>query len=262
LAEPGRGYDAVANSGELLRILREYRFHLILHGHKHNPYVFTEDSQSAWTTDSQPIVIAAGGSIGSKGLPDQFKGRTNCYNRIAIKWHPAAGQTRIRVETRGLDLFAPNGREDLPHKWRWRTLHQYDKTFPTSRCIPTPKAFARVAQGPAATEDERQRTSNYERLRGNMPVVEVMPSLVQGQAYEARAWIVAHGGRKLPIEVQWSAGAMHQVVTVRPEADESFCVSYHYWGPMLLQARLTFADGAVETAHVYARIPQTDLSGD
>jgi len=47
LAEPGRGYDAVHNSGKLLTILRKYGFHLILHGHKHNPFTFTDDTQSA-----------------------------------------------------------------------------------------------------------------------------------------------------------------------------------------------------------------------
>jgi hypothetical protein len=65
LAEPGRGYDAVLNSGRLLTILRKHGFHMILHGHKHDPYVFTEDSRSAFRTSSQnPILIAAGGSVG------------------------------------------------------------------------------------------------------------------------------------------------------------------------------------------------------
>jgi 3',5'-cyclic AMP phosphodiesterase CpdA len=35
LVEPGRGYDAVVNSAALLRILRRFGFHLLLHGHKH-----------------------------------------------------------------------------------------------------------------------------------------------------------------------------------------------------------------------------------
>ncbi len=61
LAEPGRNYDAVLNAGQLLRFLRDNGFHAILHGHKHNPFVFTEDSQSAWTgTTRQPIVVVAG----------------------------------------------------------------------------------------------------------------------------------------------------------------------------------------------------------
>jgi 3',5'-cyclic AMP phosphodiesterase CpdA len=256
LAESGRGYDAVANSGQLLRKLREYRFHLILHGHKHNPFVFTEDSQSAWNTDTQPIVIVAGGSVGSKGLPDEFQGRTNCYNRITIKWHPAAGQTRINVETRGLDLFRADGREDLPYNWKWRKLREYDKIFPT-RSIPASKAYLSVARGPAAPPDEARRVSEYARLRGNLPVVEVMPSLVEGQAYEARAWLVAKPPREMPKQVAWSAGAMHDVVTIGCDSDELFCASFHYWGPMLLQARLSFADGTSETAHLYARIPES-----
>ena len=56
LAEPGRGYDAVHNSGKLLTILRKYGFHLILHGHKHNPFTFTDDTQSAFQESSLSTV--------------------------------------------------------------------------------------------------------------------------------------------------------------------------------------------------------------
>ena len=43
LAEPNRGYDAVHNSDQLISILKQFRFHIILHGHKHNPHTFTEE---------------------------------------------------------------------------------------------------------------------------------------------------------------------------------------------------------------------------
>jgi 3',5'-cyclic AMP phosphodiesterase CpdA len=42
LVEARRGYDAVHNSGYLLSTLRRFGFHLILHGHKHNPHIFTD----------------------------------------------------------------------------------------------------------------------------------------------------------------------------------------------------------------------------
>jgi 3',5'-cyclic AMP phosphodiesterase CpdA len=48
LAEPGRGYDAVHGSGLLLSCLRRYGFHVILHGHKHNPHTFTDDVNPAF----------------------------------------------------------------------------------------------------------------------------------------------------------------------------------------------------------------------
>ena len=48
LAEPGRGYDAVMRSAQLITILKEYGFHLLLHGHKHHPHVFTEDVRNAF----------------------------------------------------------------------------------------------------------------------------------------------------------------------------------------------------------------------
>ena len=256
LAEPGRGYDAVANSGQLIRQLREFRFHLILHGHKHSPYVFTEDSQSAWTTDSQPIVIAAGGSTGSRALPEEFEGRTNCYNRITIKWHPSAGQTRVYIETRGLNLFRSDRREDLANNWKWGKLREYDKVFLTANCIPSPSKNLSISRGMRDSPTEGKRVSEYSRLRGNMPVVEVMPSLIINQAYEARVWLVPHQKRELPCEVVWSAGPKHDAISVSANKDEWFCASFHYWGPMLLQARLLFSDGSTETAHIYARLPE------
>lgn len=256
LAEPGRGYDAVANSGQLIRQLREFRFHLILHGHKHSPYVFTEDSQSAWTTDSQPIVIAAGGSAGSKALPDEFKRPTNCYNRITVKWHPSAGQTRVSIETRGLNLFKADGREDLADNWSWYKLREYDKVFLTANCIPKPRQYLSISRGPLDPPSEQKRVTEYARLRGNMPVVEVMPSLINNQAYEARVWLVPHQQRELPREVVWSAGTKFDAITVSANTDEWFCASFHYWGPMLLQARLLFSDGSSEVTHIYARLPE------
>ncbi len=53
--EPEGGYDAVHNSGKLLTILRRHGFHVILHGHKHDPYVFTEDSRSAFRKTDQTL---------------------------------------------------------------------------------------------------------------------------------------------------------------------------------------------------------------
>jgi 3',5'-cyclic AMP phosphodiesterase CpdA len=260
LAEPGRGYDAVENSGLLLQILRNYGFHLILHGHKHNPYVFTEDSQSAWTGTSQPIVIVAGGSVGSTGIPEGFQDRCNCYNRITIKWHPAAGQSRVSIETRGLSVFQ-NGREDLPYKWQWRTLREYDLPFFSAQCMPKPKVATVTPFNEAGIEkQEQKRMEEYSSSRGNMAVVEVLPSLVPGQAYEARLWIVPHPSsrspREVPLSVTWSAGPKFPVKAVTRETDAWFTGAFHYWGPMLVQARLQFEDGGEKLLYVYAWLPQ------
>src|SRR5262249_1684982 len=48
LVEGGRGYDAIVNGGDLMRILRRHGFHLVLHGHKHLPFHFSEDSRAAY----------------------------------------------------------------------------------------------------------------------------------------------------------------------------------------------------------------------
>ena len=70
LAETEKGYDAVENAGYLLTQLRNFGFHLILHGHKHTPYHFSEDSYTAFRQDRRPpILIVAGGSASSTQLP-------------------------------------------------------------------------------------------------------------------------------------------------------------------------------------------------
>lgn len=263
LAEPNRGYDAVLNSAQLLRILRQFGFHVILHGHKHNPYIFTEDSSSAYQSGEQrPILIVAGGSVGSTSLPS-IPGCLNTYNRIMIKWHPRASQARIQVVTRGLCVFNQDRTERLPGKWEWETLKRDDRYFIAGERAPVAGGMA--VRGFVDASDgvfQEERIAEYRRLRGNFPVVEVMPSLVPGQAYEARVWIVHHRGsvpddvpEEWPVRVIWSAGRRFPVAEVDREQDPNFCAAFNYWGAMLIQARMEFADGGREQAHVYARLP-------
>jgi hypothetical protein len=40
-------------------------------------------------------------------------------------------------------------------------------------------------------------------------------------------------------------------------AEPEFAVSFHYWGPMLIQAELEFADGEKAQAYLYARLPDS-----
>ncbi|MDX2152582.1 MAG: metallophosphoesterase [Bryobacteraceae bacterium] len=258
LAEPSRSYDAVENAGLLLSLLRQYGFQLVLHGHKHSPFVFTEDSSSAWSDTPQPIVIAAGGSAGSTGLPTNYSRNSNCYNRITVKYYPDGGQTRVQVQTRGLTIFKPNGAEDLPHNWRWVPLKVEDKSFSSQHCVPEVRAQIRPRTPPPEEMRvlDQARAAEYQKRRGNMPVVEVKPSLVRGQAYEARCWVVGHGQREVPVRVTWSAGRHFPVITIAAEDDGLFCVEFHYWGPMLIEACMEFADGGTVRAHVYARLPE------
>jgi len=48
LAESMRGYDAIVDSSDFLGTLQSNGFHMILHGHKHNPFVFACDTRSAF----------------------------------------------------------------------------------------------------------------------------------------------------------------------------------------------------------------------
>lgn len=264
LAEPGRGYDAVHNSGKLLTILRRYGFHVILHGHKHDPYVFTEDSRSAFRqTNQNPILVAAGGSLGSNELPPN---RQNCYNRISIKWHPAAGQARILIETVGLSVFDEDGNEALPGNWKWDVLRREDLHFLRGQCVPTMRAdVAAILRDEQTLTANDHRGAEYARLRGNMLCVEVRPSLKPDQGYEAIVWITPHASREKaepPTAVEWSAGPKFTaVVTVAHTQDARFCARFDYWGPMLIQASLQFADSSKERAFIYARIPEDCAAG-
>jgi 3',5'-cyclic AMP phosphodiesterase CpdA len=260
LAEAHRGYDAVHNSARLLTLLRRFGFHLVLHGHKHDPYVFTDDTSSAFVDrDERPILVIAGGSAGSTALPAKAR-PLNCYNQIVIKWHPDAGQTRIRVVTRGLCTSDDDGTDWLPYRWRWKTLKVDDRDFVprTTRAVPIRAAIRLFDQRQDGTCDKR-RTDEYARLRGNIPVVEVRPSLVPGQAYEARFWLAQHpalpGQGERPARVTWSAGKKFPVLEVKREDDPELSGRFNYWASMLVQARLEFDDGTVELAHFYARLP-------
>jgi 3',5'-cyclic AMP phosphodiesterase CpdA len=101
LYQDDAGYDAVLNPELLIRVLKKYGFHLVLHGHKHGPVTYSYDAVSAWTTDGvQPLLIVAGGSAGSKEITRE-DGARNTYNVINIKWHPTAPQARVNIQTRG-----------------------------------------------------------------------------------------------------------------------------------------------------------------
>src|SRR5262249_51943793 len=129
--------DAVVLSDKLLSILHRFGFHLLLHGHKHYPLTFLNRVSSAFLDiDDQPIMIVAGGSAGSTGLPAHPK-KNKCYNPRTVKWHPEAGQTRIRVITRGLDLYDGDA-DRLPNEWRWKKLKEEDRSFYKGKPIPSP----------------------------------------------------------------------------------------------------------------------------
>lgn len=255
LAEASRGYDAVLNSGKLLTILRRHGFHMVLHGHKHDPYVFTEDSRSAFrVTHQNPIMVAAGGSFGSTELPRRCD---NCYNRISIKWHPAASQARILIETVGLTVMDEDGQEELPGNWKWRVLRREDLHFLKGECIPMRNPLAETLHpSPEELKADDHRGDEYARLRGNLPCVEVRPSLRSDQGYEAICWLCEHKGAQKPMTVTWSAGPKFPgTIRIDRHVDARFCATFDYWGPMLLQATMRFDDDKVQHAFIYARIP-------
>ena len=97
-----------------------------------------------------------------------------------------------------------------------------------------------------------------------MLCVDVRPSLIPDQGYEAVVWLVAHKRKHVdtPIKVEWSAGGHFKIKTVVTNAvDPRFAAVFNYWGPMLVQATLSFEDGDSVSGFIYARIPE-DCSKD
>lgn len=255
--EPGRGVDSIMNANYLLEILSEYNFHVILHGHKHYPQIFSYDPMPLWneSNTSIPQVVISGGSCGSSELPNGTA-RCNTYGIIKIKWHPKSQQARIKVETRGVKIYGSN-KKLLPSQWKWERVNTTDKAMATQMSLPMPKESQIVEW------DKDQRIAYYEQLRGSMPVVELIPSLIPGQAFEARAWIATHwhikDENKRLVKVEWSAGPKFKKQITNLDTNPNFCIAYQYWGPMVLEARMTFSDGYETVGYIYARMPKKEF---
>ena len=259
--EVDKSYDAVVNARSLLAMLNQYQFHMLLHGHKHYPQVFTYDPQIAWDEKESnfPQLVVAGGSCGSNELPKGTKS-SNTYNLIQIKWHPKAQMARIKVITRGLVTVGPAGGLD-PDQWQWRTDCIVDRVLATNTHLPKTQECTQLPAPKDSDASQQARSEVYSKQNGYMATCEVMPSLVPGQVYEARAWIVIHGNKPQPTgkkleKVIWSAGKMFE--KNESIVSPSFCVSFHYWGATLLQAQLFFEDGTSGFAYVYARVPKKE----
>jgi hypothetical protein len=257
LVEPDRSYDAVLRAGDLLNILNKYGFHLILHGHKHWPCTFTVDNRNGYdATFVRPILIVAGGSVGSRELPKGVD--TNCYNRILVKWNSDTDECRVQVDTRGLIKVDDDGRPfPTRSEWYWKSLRVDDRTFYRHERVPASLlGQSNLLDGPIP-DFETQRQAEYVRLRGNLPVVEVRPSFQPFQKYEAVFWIVPHNRKpdQVPVSVTWSAGPRFPAFYIPSAQDPRFRASYAYYGPMLIQATLEFKDGNKEHAYIYCRFP-------
>ncbi|MDN3205593.1 metallophosphoesterase family protein [Algoriphagus sediminis] len=262
LAESARGYDAVHNSEKLLTELKKFGFHIVLHGHKHDPHTFTEDIIPAYKNNKDiPMMIVSGGSIGSKELPNN-PNCINSYNKITVKWHPKGEQSRIRIETRGLRMYDTDNNLMIPTRWNWELMKIDDRHFFAKNNTPViaNNYTARNFQE-ADEEEDKLRIKQYEESRGNLPVLKVLPSLVNNQAYEAIIWIVQHryGEKKLdkdiPTKVIYTAGKRFKVIEVTRQENKHFTAKLTYWGPMLIQCKMFFEDGHIFRTHLYARMP-------
>lgn len=262
LVEPDKGYDAVYNSEKLIQILKDFGFHAILHGHKHNPHTFTEDIKPAYQNNiDSSMLIIAGGSIGSIELPSN-PNCMNTYNRVLIKLHPKGKQYRIRVETRSLKMYNSKRTLELPTRWKWTLMNVDDRHFVAENNLPLIANNLHIKKFESADKkDDKNRIKYYEKSRGNLPVVNVLPSLEPDQAYEAMIWIVQHpyGVKKpikdCPVKVIYSAGERFEVIEVNKNENDNFIAKFTYYGPMLIQVKMIFKDKKEFITHIYARMP-------
>jgi 3',5'-cyclic AMP phosphodiesterase CpdA len=258
LAEPRRGYDAMVNARSLLGVLRDFGFHLVLHGHKHFPHTFSYDAVCAWSQeDRHPLMVVAGGSAGSVELP-RVDGATNTYNQITVKWNPAAREGRVRVVTRGLVRFDDRKIELAPRRWHWKSLRTDDRRVAPERASSVGEHTDRPYDKQKDYQLNEIRRKPYSVLRQNMLIAEVVPSLEPDQAYDVLLRIVMHRpeGYERPIEVEWTGGPnFPSVLSCDPTVNPECAVRLSYYGPMIVAARLEFADGASEVGTVYAHVP-------
>ncbi|MBV8656546.1 MAG: metallophosphoesterase [Burkholderiales bacterium] len=266
-AEPGRQYDAVVNSGHLLRVLRRYGFHAILHGHKHYPHVFSDDSLCSWDeSDHAPLLVISGGSasVHQNDLPNSPK-RSNTFNLVTIK--KVSKDTRVVVSTYGLDCFDEHGQPLLPPKWHWslrRTIDRVLRQRPTLHTQNSAPMIIPHTPGPKGC-GEPERRQVYADWRGNMPIAETVPSTVPGQDYEVVVRITPHKPDEhrpedVPLAVEWSAGPWFDMVRCVASTNPNFEARFHYYAGMLVQARMEFATphngSSFSPAYVYAPFPE------
>lgn len=266
LVEGNRNYDAVVQSGNLINLLQKHGFHLILHGHKHWPTCFTIDHNNAYDSgqNKRPILVVSAGTLGSREFRPGVGSDDNCYNRIFITWNPASDEARIKVDTRVL-MKIDESKQPLPTsaQWYWKTANVDDRSFYGSERNRKPINATYSRPEDRDVSWDGARSNEYARLRGNLPVVEVRPSLAPQQKYEAVFWIVGHDGdqtRDVPRRVTWSAGSKFPVVQTQAASDSSFAGRLTYFGAMLIQAVLEFEDGKAEFAYVYARLPDENVA--
>jgi hypothetical protein len=271
LVESGRGYDAIVDGGDLLKVLRRHGFHMILHGHKHLPYIFSEDSRAAYSTrlprEQRPILVVCGGSVGSREVSDKMQTPTNYYNILRIKWLPRSGECRSRIEPRQLIRF-DSGIELPRAEWRWEPCLADDRCYapPYAEEDELSMRGERIRFSESDIEDA-PRIAEYRSNRGAFPIVEIRPSLIPSQAHEAYVWIEHHSfenittGERL-VRVAWSAGQRHEVTTVSDDPSGRFPAVFTYYGPMLVMAELTFADGYRSTQYIYAHMRNISEQGD
>jgi 3',5'-cyclic AMP phosphodiesterase CpdA len=258
-AEAGRGYDAITGANQLLPMLHEHGFQVVLHGHKHYPHTFREDVRNGFKqTSDHSLFIVAGGTCGSPELPNP-RIATQCYNRIRIHWCAKEGTTRVQVVTRGLVTLKSNGEDLMPDQWYWKTLaiddrHHIARQKPS---IPSAAGMRYLPRVAADSPVNLARRAEYARTRGWFPVSETLPAMMPGQTAEVHLRMVQHGtppsGANGALNaVIWSGGdKWFPSVRVTSTDDPNFGTIFAYWGGALFQAELEFADGTGCITHVY-----------
>lgn len=249
-AEEGRNYDAIINSGLLLKLLNDFGFQIVLHGHKHNPHGFIYDITCASEQEHEkPLFIIAGGSAASTDLPENV---CNSYNLINIKHDSDKLLSRVQLVTKKLITRDKHGAKKNMFDWNWEESRMVDRTLSFDKTKHTLTAQREdFSDKHAALEEKREATKKT--LRYNFPIVEVVPSLKPDQSFEARMWIEGHHKRTdIPSTVIWSAGKDFKVSTCDRNTDVSFRNTLSSKGPFLIHVKLIFSDGHEADTAIFA----------
>jgi hypothetical protein len=87
----------------------------------------------------------------------------------------------------GVQVFRIGDNSEIdPDQWAWYTLRVFDRTLGPQSTIPIPRQTVILTSPRKADYDEKKRSREYQNFRFNMPVGEVLPSLMPGQTYEVR----------------------------------------------------------------------------
>lgn len=250
LIEENKGFDSIEDADQMLTLLRNMGFHILFHGHKHTPYIYTNDAISAFSSEHDfPTVMIAGGSAGSNDIPTDYRNHCNTYNITTIRLDQIRNQHRVKVITRGLDVYDNRRKQiKLPY-WKWKTISRFDETYSKKQnelkfSGRDMKLDANVKRGLSTRMINRLKST-----RGNFPKAIIKPSINIDFRFEAVLWIqhsdISHLNvdHEPPLRVIWYSEDGRLLKEITYIDDQKFSVKYQFNDPTIISSKMIFKKG-------------------